>query len=138
MNQTLAPSVLDRMMSLLPVREKPGVMTRAEKLHHWAAAVRRSDLRLIIFHKLEYMTSRELADTGYPHSAFHVAGADPVLQGQGIKQDMSSMGEQTTSAAEIMRFFGLSQAQLHEFSCDCGGSILPGEMANRIDRIATA
>jgi hypothetical protein len=35
-----------------------------------------------------------------------------------------------------MHFFELSQHELHEFSCDCGGVITNDEMAKRINTLA--
>jgi hypothetical protein len=40
------------------------------------------------------------------------------------------------SLIQLMGFFQLTQAQLHEFSCDCGGIITREDIADRIERLA--
>ena len=135
MNQMLTTTVIDALMSLLPAREpkvEPQAMTRREKLQRWAHVVRACPTDLCIFHALERQPPGDLAWIGDQCSAFHLAGTDQVLLDQGIKLDLPP----TTSAAEVMRFFELSQQQLHEFSCDCGGDISASQMADRIEAIA--
>ena len=137
MNQMLPSVIIDSLMSMLPVKEKPAVMSRKARLLHWAGLVRRFWGDLYIFHLLEYQRPDQLHKIGHPSSAFDLAGNDPVLQDQGIKKDTTQGGVLTTSAAEVMRFFELSQQELHEFSCDCGGAISPERQADRIEAIAS-
>lgn len=141
MNQMLTTGAIDALMSLLPTAKPkvvPAAMTRREKLQRWADIVRSHTGVLSLFHLLEHRAASDLAQIGGPSSAFHLAGADPVLQDQGIKADITGriFGTSTTSAAEVMRFFEVSQAQLHEFSCDCGGNVSATQMADRIEGIA--
>ena len=143
MNQMLPSTVIDDLMSLLPTKAHrtvtpAGVLSRTEKLLHWAQIIRRSGTQMYLFHLLERQPPDLLPELGFVGSAFHLAGADPVLQGQGIKQDLTTLHGQTTSVAEVMRFFDLSQEQLHEFSCNCGGNISNEEMAGRVEGIARA
>jgi hypothetical protein len=141
MNQMLSSTAIDTLMSLLPTAKPkvvPEAMTRREKLQRWADIVRPYKGHLSMFHLLEHQRAADLPKIGDPLSAFHLAGADQVLQDQGIKADIPGriFGTSTTSAAEVMRFFELSQAQLHEFSCDCGGIVSAALMADRIEGIA--
>ena len=116
----------------------PVKMDREAKLKHWAKLVRsyKGTEVMIIFHNLERWTTDELLKKPsgvYPRGytdAFSIAFADKTLQAQGIK-------EQDQSFRGAMNFFELTQAQLHEFACDCGGSITTNDMADRIERLAT-
>lgn len=114
----------------------PTVMTRREKLLRFAHVIRQSSRpngpvmlndRYFIFNNLEYMDDATLARCSHPFSAFAAAAADPVLQDAGLKGD---------DGLSIKRFFELSTNQLHEFSCDCGGTITNEEMARRVERMA--
>jgi hypothetical protein len=55
---------------------------------------------------------------------------DPIFASQGLKYE--------SSIYDVMSFFELTKAELHEFSCDCGGDIENIDMANRIDMLAGA
>ena len=105
----------------------PIPMTRNEKLRHWASLVRKHPVDLALYHRLEFYTLRDLRDTIVTctdRSAFGLAVSDPTFQREGLKAQSNLM--------EIMSFFTLSQSQLHEFSCDCGGRIDNSVMADRI------
>ena len=128
---------LAELLSPVPIRPatetRPAPMTRSEKLRHWAGLVRnyRGRYHLILFHGLEYLTPQQLRDARMPSdhpSAFGLAAADPKFRQQGLSS--------SPSVTEIMGFFELSQDQLHEFACDCGGHVSNGEMARRIDGLA--
>jgi hypothetical protein len=41
-----------------------------------------------------------------------------------------------TTLGAVARFMELDRADLHEFSCDCGGRIRNADMARRIENIA--
>lgn len=108
----------------------PIPMTRKEKLLHWAKLVRNSTSALHLFHLLERWNADQLNARGIDGgaiSAFSVAASDPTFQAQGYK------GE---TVRQAMDFFELSQQQLHEFSCDCGGHISNSGMADRIEHLA--
>lgn len=108
-------------------------LTRKEKLLRWADLVSGQERPLLLLHGLEYWELLRLAqpmETIVPPqylTAFHVAASDPVFQVAGLKGD---------SVAAAMGFFELSQKQLHEFSCDCGGMIDNKQMGERIARLA--
>lgn len=139
MNQLLSPTALKDMMSSVLTRPKPAApakMSRREKLMLLASVIRSAGHNLVIFHNLEHYNPSQLACAGHTVSAFHLAGVTPALQGEGIKQDLTINDIKTTSAAEAMRFFELKQSELHEFSCDCGGSISREDMARRIEGLA--
>ena len=104
-------------------------LTRKEKLLRLAELVRSAPDYLRIFHGMERWRPVSLVQSlaGYGPSAFTIAAADPVFKAAGIGG---------ANAADFMKFFEISQDELHEFSCDCGGQILNGDMANRITRLA--
>ena len=109
----------------------PVAMTRREKLLHWARLIRATDRPLMLYHGLEYLHPEQLRAarvTATDPTAFGVAAADRTFREQGLPAE--------SSIREVMGFFEVTQQQLHEFSCDCGGSISNGSMASRIERIA--
>jgi hypothetical protein len=125
MNKQLSQEEISKCLS--PVVIKPAPMTRRAKLMRWAMIVRKAKDPFVIFHNLEHYPQVQLAGIYHPGSAFAAAAADPILKDAGLQ------GE---TALDAMQFFELSQHELHEFSCNCGGVISNGEMANRIERIA--
>jgi len=93
--------------------------------------VRYSPPRLWLFSNLEYMPPRQLELIKVCQcapTAMGVAVNDPKFQRDGLSA--------SASIADVMRYFGISLAQLHEFSCDCGGYIDNSEQARRIERLA--
>ncbi len=123
-------------MKTLDIRQLEGAMpvqaqmTRREKLRHWAQLVRRCNDDLLLYSNLEHMGREWLAGNPMNHerTAFGLAARDATLQAQGLRLD--------SSLADGMQFFELSQSQLHEFSCDCGGHISNLHMADRIEKLA--
>lgn len=108
----------------------PVIMTRKEKLLHWAELVRKAPRQLFLFDGLEHWSPRDLRNPmliGSNRTAFSAAASDEKFREAGLK-------DHTPAAA--MEFFELSQQDLHEFSCNCGGLISNEEMANRIQRLA--
>jgi hypothetical protein len=106
-------------------------MTRQEKLLHWASIVRAYPGDLALYHNLEYLAPTALEGAqvvSIDRTAFGLAAGNSVFNRAGLPG--------RTTIAGIMRFFGLTQAQLHEFSCDCGGAIDNDEMASRIEHLA--
>jgi len=112
----------------IPVRT---IMSRAEKLTHWAGLVRASKEPLYIYHLMEDWADNLLGESvqalGH-QSAFTLAATDPVCRKQGLPA--------VPTFKEVMNFFELTQTQLHEFSCDCGGHLSSGQMADRIAKLA--
>jgi hypothetical protein len=109
-----------------------GHMTRGEKRRHWARLIRTSPYpRLSLFHKMEDWNDEQMRvprfGLGQPN-AFSLALGDKTLVDAGYAGG---------SASDALRFFELSQTDLHAFSCDCGGAISNEEMASRIERLAS-
>lgn len=123
MNRALSPSEL---LNLTTTTANP-VMTRREKLLRFAEIVRAAGRNFMIWNNLEYMSPAQLSQCYHPASAFAAAAADSTLRNAGLTGQ---------TAADAMRFFELSQDDLHAFSCDCGGAITNEDMAHRIERIA--
>jgi hypothetical protein len=117
--------IIDTSVPLRPV------MSRRDKLLRWAELVDRCHHDLTLYHGLEYLRPYDLANIkpcSNPMSAFTVAMTDPTFQSMGLSS--------ASSVTDAMRFFELSQSQLHQFSCDCGGYIDNHEQARRIARLA--
>ena len=119
-------------------------MTRSEKLLRWADIVRPID-GLFIYHMLEHYSSAHLADPicgpAYDRAygrrgLFGTALADPVFREQGLTGSRATDGIATVSPQQIMDFFELSQEELHEFSCNCGGMLTGRDIARRMERLA--
>lgn len=107
-------------------------LDRRGRLLLWAAQVRAYPQPLFLFHNLEYIHPQDFASVAVPHqpvSAFSLALGNPAL---GIGSQVGQPG----SMKAITDRMELTREQLHEFSCDCGGSISNEEMARRIERIA--
>jgi hypothetical protein len=64
------------------------------------------------------------------NSPFSVAFADPILRGEGLKND---------TYGEAKRFFGLSDEELHHIVCYChlGNSMRAGTAAGRVRAIVS-
>lgn len=118
MNRTIHPAELATMLHA-------GTMTRREKLLRFAQIVRAHPKRFYIFNNLE--NARDYEAVYHPASAFALAAQDQILKDAGLESE-------TVGAAK--RFFQLSRADLHNFSCDCGGEINNTTMADRIEAIA--
>jgi hypothetical protein len=108
----------------------PVPMSREDKIERWASLIERHTTGLALFHLLERMGQSELdamliKDTP---TAFGLAVADPVLREAGLTE---------STVGGCQRFFELSQADLHEFSCDCGGTIANNVMAVRLRGMAS-
>jgi hypothetical protein len=102
-------------------------MTRREKLLRFAEIVRSRSVNFSLFDGLERYSPEQLQLSGTAGTAFEAAAADPILRDAGLTGN---------TVADAMKFFELSQHELHEFSCYCGGAIANSDMANRIERIA--
>jgi hypothetical protein len=133
MNQQLSLAELALISSPIPMPPPLPAMTRKEKLLRFAWIVRNHGEKFVIFHGIEYEPQQALDQIYHPQSAFAAAGRDPVLQQAGLKADLPG---DNVSIGGAQRFFELSQHDLHEFSCDCGGVISNEEMARRIESIA--
>lgn len=109
---------------------RPEGMTREARLRRWAEIVSLCPRPLTLFHGLEHFSIfqlKEIEVRTISISALTLAVSDPRLNAAGLPP--------SASIYDVMQFFGLTQQQLHEFSCDCGGEIDSNEMANRITRL---
>lgn len=114
----------------------PIPMSRNDRLERWASLVESHPHPVALFSNMErwagWLLDCDLADPGVTGragaNAFSLAAADPIFTAAGLSR---------ASAREAMRFFELNQAELHAFSCDCGGTISNGEMARRIRSLKT-
>jgi hypothetical protein len=141
MNQIVDAGTL---VSAVPLDKPAAVkMTRSQKLLHWAGLVRKFNF-LRIYHNLEHYPADMLAAPidgddfaircGTP-GLFGVALNEPVFREQGLVGSPSPSGP-VVSPRNIMDFFELSQAELHEFSCYCGGRLTGPQIAERMVRLA--
>ena len=105
------------------------VMTRTAKLQRWAEIVRAYDGRLVLLHNLEYESIEYIRslEVKYTITAMGLAAADPVLNAAGLSPD--------ATIYDVMKFFEISQLELHAFSCDCGGYLDNANQAYRIERL---
>lgn len=115
------------------------VMTRTEKLTRWAELIRKHPYPPTIFHRLEYLDHDGLRAPKF-HSddtttVFGIATSDPKFQEAGLVPTDGINIRGTNSVKDIMDFFELTQAQLHEFSCDCGGPMHQETMARRVESL---
>jgi hypothetical protein len=109
-------------------------MTAKEKLLRWADLVVKKGGHPSLYHNLEYYQDSELANLRADNtSALGVAVRDAEFRSQGLGngKDPSSI-----NVKEVRNFFGLSTAELHEFSCDCGGALSARQQADRIIHLA--
>jgi hypothetical protein len=110
-----------------------GSMDRTTKLRRWASLCRgykASAGYLVLYHGLEHWKGeylqtplREFSACGV--SAMTLAMNDPKFQQAGLPAD--------GNIKDIMKFFEISQHELHAFSCDCGGHVDNYEQARRIE-----
>ena len=114
-------------LSAIPV---PPIMTRQAKLERWADLISERVEGIALLHNLEHWDewklNMSLGDIYKKNTAFQIAADDPVFKEMGL----------IDTAISAMNFFDVSQHELHEFSCDCGGSISNNAMARRIRNIA--
>jgi hypothetical protein len=130
MNKPLSPAEIGQLSGPLRAPSLLGPtppMTRSDKLLQLAELIRHSRLDFYLFHELEYYTDGQLMAAIHPRSVFALAASDGPFKDAGLKG---------ASAANAMKFFELSQQELHEFSCDCGGGIDNEAMAKRVERLA--
>jgi hypothetical protein len=125
----------ETILSAVPLEKPaPQKMTRTEKLMHLASIVRKR-ATVHMYHGLEYYREDALdsvIDGVGGIGIFGLAASDPILREQGFEGD----GRGRISLRQVMNFFELTQEELHEFSCNCGGERTSAQIANRIERLA--
>jgi hypothetical protein len=108
----------------------PIPVTRAERLERWATALAKlAGARLNSLLRTEYVAPEALAQVRADHSPLSVAAEDPVLRVAGLKND---------TFGEAMRFFDLSEHELHRIVCYChyGETMSADEAAHRVRAMA--
>jgi len=109
----------------------PIPITRAERLERWATALAKlSGARLNSLLRTEYVAPEALAQVRADNSPLSVAAEDPVLRVAGLKND---------TFGEAMRFFDLSEHELHRIVCYChyGETMSADEAAHRVRAMAS-
>ena len=102
--------------------------TRTVQLRLWANLVRSCPHTLRLMHGIEYVRADDL-------KMIAIYASDETAFALAIKSNLFGLKNPST-LADIMKHFKLTQAQLHSFSCDCGGAISKDDMAQRIERLA--
>ncbi|MDX8451172.1 hypothetical protein RFM98_00200 [Mesorhizobium sp. VK9D] len=106
------------------------VMTRSQRLDHWASLLEQDPERSLgALPGTEYMSLDERDKAQCLESPLSVAFADPILRSQGLR---------SATYGEARRFFELADWQLHAIVCHChvGASMKAGWAAARV-RAAT-
>lgn len=89
----------------------PSQMTRDEKLERWAMLLEADPMRkLATLSETEWKPEHERVLLRADHSVLTVAYDDPLLRLAGLRND---------TYGEAIRFFKVSDWQLHEILCDC-------------------
>ncbi len=89
----------------------PSQMTRDEKLERWAQLLEADPTRkLATLSETEWKPEHERVLLRADHSVLTVAFDDPLFRLAGLRND---------TYGEAIRFFKLSDWQLHEILCDC-------------------
>ena len=98
------------------------VMSRNDRLERWAELLERSPYRpLSTLHQTEHRFATERAGMRSEGSPISVAFEDAVLRAAGLEND---------TYGEAMRFFDLTDGQLHRIICFCHfGSTVTGAAA---------
>jgi len=135
MHKPLTTEERERLIEAVPAP----AMTRAQKLLRWAELVRKAKRSCDLMHNLEHRSPKDLDRLMvgvHGPTAFGLAARDPVLLDAGLPKPVEIEGRPMISVGDVARFMELSRADLHEFSCDCGGEIDNERMARRIEHIA--
>ena len=117
---------LQRVAAVHAEATAPRVLTRAERLGRWAELLEADpDRRLNTLPGTEYEPEEVRRTMHRLHSPLSIAAEDPVLRAAGIKDD---------TYGEAMRFFELSDWQLHGIVCYChfGATMTADQAARRV------
>lgn len=104
----------------------PIPITRAERLERWAVTLdAKGRERLNSLMRTEYVAPEALAQVRADNSPLSVAAKDPILRVAGLKDD---------TYGEAMRFFDLSEHEVHRIVCYChyGETMSAEEAAHRV------
>ncbi|RWA84504.1 hypothetical protein [Mesorhizobium sp.] len=121
---------LEELHAVAEVDAACSVMTRSQRLEHWAALLERfPDRCLRALPGTEYMRLDVRDKAQGLESPLSIAFADPMLRAQGLRNE---------TYGEARRFFELSDWQLHAIVCHChvGATMKAGWVAVQV-RAAT-
>ena len=105
-------------------------MSKQERLMRWADLLEEnSHQSLRSLYETEYASLRNRAAMREDHSPLTVAFEDPLLRAQGLQSD---------SYGDAIKFFGLSDGDLHYVVCYClyGHTMTPKTVALRVRALA--
>lgn len=125
MNKPLDATELKALEAAFPVTELK--LTRRQKLERFAELVEKSQRECGLMHGLEYYTDYQLSTTGTAGTALNLVVTDDVFAKDGLKG---------RTVKDVRDYLELTTPDLHEFSCDCGGSISNAKQAERIRNLA--
>lgn len=121
MNKHLSTEELANLSVELPT------MSRAEKLMRWADVLRERKGRVYMASNLEHMLPDARNSLQHEFFPWTIASNDPILKDAGLAGP---------TYGDAKKFFELTDADIHAFTCNCGGEITRDSMANRIEVIA--
>lgn len=107
------------------------IMTRAERLAHWADLLEREPKRMLAtLGDIEFQPYDTRPLLRADESALSVAFADPVLREQGLKGDR---------LGDVMEFFSLTEGDSHRLFCSCmyGRKMSAATAASAIRSVST-
>jgi len=124
---------LDELQRVALVHTDPAQepMTRGDRLARWAELLEKRPRRVLsTFPGTEYQTVEARDAMRGDDSPISVAFADPVLRGEGMRDD---------TYGEAKRFFEISDWQLHDILCYChyGSTMTADTAAKRVRAAAT-
>ena len=122
---------LQRVAAVHAEETAPRILTRAERLERWADLLEADpDRRLNTLPGTEYEPDEVRRTMRRLHSPLSIAAEDPVMRAAGLKDD---------TYGEAMRFFELSDWQLHGIVCYCHfGAPMTADQAARRVRMAVS
>lgn len=126
MHKQLSEAELAAVQAAHPVRP----LTKQEKLAMWAALVDKYQGTLQMFSNFENWPGYALDDPKY------VTGGNVTAVSLAIDHEPFKAEGIGNTARSVLKFFELTRAEMHTFSCDCGGYIGGKEQARRIGSIA--
>lgn len=99
---------IQRIAQVVPVHR--AVMTRRDKLAHWATILEQADRPLKALMRVEFLPVDERYALRGDDTPLALAYADPTFREQGLAGDR---------LGEVMSFFELSHRDAHYLLCDC-------------------
>ncbi|MDR9772046.1 hypothetical protein RJJ65_05115 [Rhizobium hidalgonense] len=105
-------------------------LTRRERIERWAESLERSPKPFLrTLHETEYQPIADRIALRDDDTPISVAFADPILRAAGMEND---------SYGEAIRFFELSDGELHELVCFChfGERVSAATVARRVRKMA--